>query len=65
MALSDADAARLASLQAAYDRLITGSAIAEVEYAGEKRRFAPADVPVLRQEIARLNNVYGAIRTRL
>ena len=65
MALSDADAARLVLLQGARDKLMMGQAIAEVEYAGEKRRFAPADMGRLEREIARLNGVYGAIRTRL
>ena len=70
--LSDSDAARLAMLQAAYDQLISGKAIAEIEYNGEKRVFAQADITSLRDEIASLSSGvptarprYGTVRVRI
>jgi gpW protein len=72
MALSDADTARLASLQGALDKLITGTAIAEVEYNGERRLYSKADLPTLRDEIANLSSGvattrarYGTVRVRM
>jgi hypothetical protein len=52
MALSDADAARLASLQGAYDKLISGQAVAKVQSAGGRMvEYGKADIATLRQEI--------------
>lgn len=65
MALSDADTARLASLSVARDKLISGTAIAEVDYNGEKRVFAKADLGRLDREILMLNGGYGTMRVRL
>lgn len=72
MALSDADAARLAALQAAYDKLISGQAIAETEYNGERRSFSRADMQGLRDELAALSSGiattrprYGTVRVRM
>ena len=58
--------ARLALLQAARDKLIMGQAIAEVEYAGEKRVYAKADMNRLDREIDLLTSAsYGSVRIRL
>lgn len=72
MALSDADAARLAALQAARDKLIMGVAVAEIEYNGERRSFAKADLQTLKDEIAALTAgfgtnrpLYGTVRSRM
>lgn len=64
MALSAADAARLASLSAAYDLLVSGKAIAEVEYNGERRAFAKADLQKLQDEIANLSSGVASVRSR-
>lgn len=55
MALSTADAARLASLQAAYDKLIAGSAVASVASGDKKVDYAKGDVATLKAEIDSLN----------
>lgn len=72
MALSDADTARLASLRAARDKLITGTAIAEVEYNGTRRSYARADMQALADEITALEAGfatdrprYGTVRVRM
>lgn len=64
MALSTADAARLVILQAARDKLIAGQAIAEIEYNGERRSYARADLQRLDDEITALNAGLGACRPR-
>lgn len=43
MALSTAEATRLANLKAAYDALMTGQQVASVEYAGEHTTFNRVD----------------------
>jgi hypothetical protein len=63
--LSPADQARLTALQSARDQLIMGKAIAEVEYNGERRSFAKADMARLDREIDRLTCSYGTVRIRL
>jgi predicted transcriptional regulator len=74
MALTSDQAARLSRLQTAYDNLISGAAVAEVEYAGQRTLYAKADLPRLRREIDELNalaavvdprRARGAIRFRL
>lgn len=64
MALSDADAARLITLQAAYDKIMTGQSIAEVEYNGEKRVYGRADMQRLSDEIAALSSGVASVRAR-
>lgn len=51
MALSPADQARLDSLRAARDLLISGRAVAEVQSGGRSKKFAQADMDELRDEI--------------
>lgn len=51
MALSTSDQARLASLRAARDLLISGKAVAEVQSGGRSKKFAQADMGELRDEI--------------
>ena len=64
--LSTADQARLTSLMAARDKLITGQAIAEVEYNGERRSYSKADMARLDREIDLLTCAsYGTVRIRL
>jgi hypothetical protein len=73
MALSPADAARLSSLFAARDSLISVVAVAEVEYAGQRTVYAKADLARLDREIQELQTAAasptgrtrGAIRFRL
>lgn len=47
MALSDADAARLVTLQAAYDALISGQALARVEWNGRVTSYNKGDTASL------------------
>lgn len=54
MALSVADAARLASLQAALDKLMTGQQVAKVQSAGRMVEYGKPDMPTLRAEIQAL-----------
>lgn len=55
MALSDADAARLASLKAAYDALISGVRVARVRTtAGREVEYGQGDVAALKREIDQL-----------
>lgn len=54
MALSTEDAARLASLKAAYDLLITGAHVALAMSGGRQVRYGVGDIPRLRAEIDRL-----------
>lgn len=54
MALSPAEAQRLADLRAAYDQLIAGKAVAKVQRDGRSIDFAQADVARLRAEIESL-----------
>ena len=65
MALSPSDQARLTALTTARDNLISGKAIAEVDYNGEKRVYAKGDLVRLDREIAGLNGGYGTMRVRL
>lgn len=73
MALSADDAARLAKLQTAYDLLISGQQIAEVDYNGRRTVFNKGDVVELKKQIDGLNALAragtgrqrGAIRFRL
>lgn len=51
MALSAADAARLAALRAAYDQLISGKAVAKVQRDGRSIDYAQGDKERLRGEI--------------
>lgn len=60
MALSDADAARLASLQAAYDRLIKGEAAASVMSGGRRVDYAKAEETTIKSEIDRLMAAAGS-----
>jgi hypothetical protein len=70
MALSDSDAARLASLQAACDKLITGAKVARVVFPdGRTVEYGAGDMTKLKQEIDQLNaagstsgNKRGALR---
>lgn len=55
MALSDADAARLALLQAAYDKLISGQRVARVRTsAGREVEYGQGDTAALKREIDQL-----------
>lgn len=51
MALSSTDQARLDSLLAARDLLMSGRAVAEVQSGGRSKKFAAADMGELRDEI--------------
>ncbi len=51
MALSSSDQARLDSLRAARDHLISGRAVAEVQSGGRSKKFAQADMDELKAEI--------------
>lgn len=51
MALSSGDQARLDSLRAARDLLISGKAVAEVQSGGRSKKFAQADMAELKDEI--------------
>lgn len=56
MALSTADATRLARLSAAYDDLLTGAAIVRVQqHGGRMVEYGPGDAVRLKQEIDALN----------
>ena len=55
MALSTQDAATLVSLQAAYDKLISGQAVAVVQENGSKTEWAKGDVAALKARIDSLN----------
>jgi hypothetical protein len=57
MALSSDQQARLTSLRAAYDALISGQAVASVEYAGQRTQFNRVD-PV---SMARLKDTITAL----
>jgi hypothetical protein len=57
MALNSDQQARLASLRAAYDALISGKAVASTEYAGERtmyNRVDPASMARLKDQITSL-----------
>lgn len=55
MALSSAEQARLDSLKAARDLLISGRGVAEVRSStGRSKKFAPADMDDLKSEIRAL-----------
>lgn len=60
MALSNADTARLATLQAAYDKLITGSATASVMSGGRRVDYAKADETTIKSEIDKLTAAAGS-----
>jgi hypothetical protein len=70
MALSDPDAARLASLQAAYDKLITGAKVARVVFPdGRPSNTLAGEMTKLKKEIDQLmaagstsGNRRGALR---
>jgi len=51
MALSTEDAARLASMKAARDRLLKGEAVAEVSSGGRSKKYAQADLAGLEGQI--------------
>jgi hypothetical protein len=56
MSLTEADAARLAMLQAAYDKLIAGTQVAAVRFAdGRSVNYTAGDLAVLKAEIDKLN----------
>ncbi len=73
MALSTADAARLAQLKTAYDQLITGKAVASVSSGGRTVTYTKADMEMLKSEIDRLEALAaspsgrsrGAVRFRI
>lgn len=78
MALDPTQTARLASLQMAYDQLITGSAVAMVQtggLTGRKVQYGPGDIARLKDEIDTLTalaassaanpRTRGAVRFRL
>lgn len=54
MALSQADEARLVSLQQALDDLLSGARVAKVSSGGRSVDYAPAEIDALRREIADL-----------
>lgn len=65
MALSQDDAARLALLRAAYDKLISGSAVAKVSAGGRSVDYQQADIGRLKTELDALAaRDDGAGRTR-
>jgi len=68
MALSDADAARLAALKAARDRLASGASLQEVQSGGRLQKFFPGDIARLDADIdaltAAANSSTGAVRRR-
>jgi len=51
MALSPSDQARLDSLRAARDLLMSGRAVAEVQSGGRSKKFAQANMDELKDEI--------------
>ena len=51
MALTTEDAARLADLRAAYDKLIKGEKVASVTAFGRRKDYAQADLKRLKDEI--------------
>lgn len=72
MALTSAQATRLASLQTAYDQLIAGGRPIRIDAAGRRVDYAPADMTKLKSEIDQLNalasttrRTRGAVRFRL
>ncbi len=73
MALTVDQALRLAKLQGAYDALISGQNIAEVDYNGRRTLFGKGDVAELKRQIDSLNAIgaascgrqRGSIRFRL
>lgn len=65
MPLSPQDQADLLALKAARLRVASGTAVSEVEYAGERRAYARADIPTLDRLIAALEGGYGTVRVRL
>lgn len=54
MALTTDQVTRLAALQTAYDALISGKAVARVEFNGRLTAFGPGDVKTLKSEIDEL-----------
>ena len=69
MALTDAQIARLALLEAARDRLLSGGVVAKVSSGGRTVEYAPADLGTLRAEIRELqalqsDRVRGPVRFR-
>lgn len=54
MALSDAEAARLAQLEAARDALISGRSVSKISAHGRSKDMAPADLSRLEGEIETL-----------
>lgn len=64
MSLSADDAARLASLQGAYDKLIKGEATASVMSGGRRVDYAAGDKQKVKDEIDRLNAAASAPRGR-
>jgi hypothetical protein len=57
--------ARLRMLRDARDQLAMGKAVASIEYAGERREFAKADLPTLDRLIGELTGGYGTVRIRM
>jgi hypothetical protein len=54
MALTADEAARLATLRAAYDRVITGGQVVRVEFNGRLTAFGPGNAAALLAEIQKL-----------
>jgi hypothetical protein len=54
MALTAQEAARLATLRAQRDALAGGTAVSEIEYAGQRTAFAKANPDFLLQQIEEL-----------
>lgn len=51
----------IAALEAALQKLITGTAVAEVEYQGKRVKYQPADIAQLRDLIAQKKASAGLI----
>lgn len=67
MALSDADAARLASLRTARDNLISGQAVSKITSGGRTVEYGPADLQRLNGDISALEAAEarnGTVRRR-
>lgn len=64
MALTPDETARLAKLKAARDSLLTGTAVAEVEYDGVRTKFSQANAQLLISEIEKLEAKQNSARGR-
>lgn len=72
MSLSADDAARLAALKSAYDKLISGSAVASVSSGGRRVEYSKGDIATVKAEIEALEakcssgrRQRGAVRFRI